>query len=264
VPLDLSLETHLPEDLVRRLAFSNQKLKEIVTVAKTGGNATTAVIDLSSFTGAPSQKSSLVGSIPPQQFQRSVAYTVRRAQQPQFHPFPTTTIGSFPQTPGIRKARLLYKKGELGELQYRERIAAEIGFAIGAQEALGLDVLVHGEPERSDMVEYFGRLLNGFAFTEHGWVQSYGSRYVRPPIISGTTTYDTRQLVKQSTIHIRASLPCMSFSAHNSLYISSPLPSLWNMSTINSYHMCVCCLYLFYLDLSSIRGCLTHGGHDCP
>ena len=99
--------------------------------------------------------------------------------------FPTTTIGSFPQTVDIRKQRRLFKKGELSEAAYVEAMQREIRDTVVRQEALGLDVLVHGEAERNDMVEYFGEQLNGFAFTSNGWVQSYGSRCVKPPIIIG-------------------------------------------------------------------------------
>ena len=98
---------------------------------------------------------------------------------------PTTTIGSFPQTAEIRAVRRRHRAGELSEGDYRARIRAEIETAIRRQEALGLDVLVHGEAERSDMVEYFGERLEGFAFTRCGWVQSYGSRCVKPPILYG-------------------------------------------------------------------------------
>lgn len=97
--------------------------------------------------------------------------------------FPTTTIGSFPQTPEIRKARLDFKRGELADADYRAFMERQIKQCIREQVALGLDVLVHGEPERNDMVEYFGEQLDGFLFTGHGWVQSYGSRCVKPPII---------------------------------------------------------------------------------
>ena len=98
---------------------------------------------------------------------------------------PTTTIGSFPQTPEIRQARAAFRKGELGNLQYLEAMRKEIQLAIKKQEEIGLDVLVHGEAERNDMVEYFGEHLWGYAFTENGWVQSYGSRCVKPPILYG-------------------------------------------------------------------------------
>jgi 5-methyltetrahydropteroyltriglutamate--homocysteine methyltransferase len=99
--------------------------------------------------------------------------------------FPTTTIGSFPQTTEIRKARRDWKQGALSDAAYEKAMQDEIEHVIRFQERVGLDVLVHGEPERNDMVEYFGELLGGFAFTQNGWVQSYGSRCVKPPVIFG-------------------------------------------------------------------------------
>ena len=99
--------------------------------------------------------------------------------------FPTTTIGSFPQTPEIRHARKEYKAGRLSDAQYQAAMRAEIAHGVREQEALGLDVLVHGEAERNDMVEYFGEQLAGYAFSSQGWVQSYGSRCVKPPILYG-------------------------------------------------------------------------------
>jgi 5-methyltetrahydropteroyltriglutamate--homocysteine methyltransferase len=99
--------------------------------------------------------------------------------------FPTTTIGSFPQTAQIRKTRLAYKQKQIDADTYRSAMREEIRAAVEHQHRLGLDVLVHGEAERNDMVEYFGEQLSGFAFTENGWVQSYGSRCVKPPIIFG-------------------------------------------------------------------------------
>jgi 5-methyltetrahydropteroyltriglutamate--homocysteine methyltransferase len=99
--------------------------------------------------------------------------------------FPTTTIGSFPQTAAIRQQRAAYKQGKLSDAEYQAAMQAEIRHAVEIQERLGLDVLVHGEAERNDMVEYFGEQLQGFCFSEFGWVQSYGSRCVKPPIIYG-------------------------------------------------------------------------------
>ncbi len=99
--------------------------------------------------------------------------------------FPATTIGSFPQTDEIRAARRQLKAGEIELAEYEARMRAEIDRVIAFQEEIGLDVLVHGEPERNDMVQYFGEQMLGYAFTQNAWVQSYGSRYVRPPIIFG-------------------------------------------------------------------------------
>jgi len=110
-----------------------------------------------------------------------------RAQREHFNlpAFPTTTIGSFPQTPEVRKARAAHAKGTLGDAEYKKFLQDETARAVRWQEEIGLDVLVHGEFERNDMVQYFGEQLSGFAFTSHGWVQSYGSRCVRPPILFG-------------------------------------------------------------------------------
>lgn len=179
VPIDLDLEPSLPNDVRRRLAFAKQKLGEIVAVAS----------------GKPASSSKVPGAaaseldIPDGMFSRAMGYQERRKVQAELHaelpPFPTTTIGSFPQTPAIRAARAAFKAGRIDDEEYRRRIDAYIAHAIGVQEGVGLDVLVHGEPERSDMVEFFGQQLNGMLFTQHGWVQSYGSRCVRPPIIYG-------------------------------------------------------------------------------
>ncbi|KAA5861259.1 5-methyltetrahydropteroyltriglutamate--homocysteine S-methyltransferase, partial [Klebsiella pneumoniae] len=99
--------------------------------------------------------------------------------------FPTTTIGSFPQTKEVRSWRAQFKKGDISTERYVELLKKETEDTIRRQEKIGIDVLVHGEFERNDMVEYFGEQLKGFAFTENGWVQSYGSRCVKPPVIYG-------------------------------------------------------------------------------
>jgi 5-methyltetrahydropteroyltriglutamate--homocysteine methyltransferase len=112
--------------------------------------------------------------------------------------FPTTTIGSFPQTHSIRQLRRDVRRGELSQAEYERRIEAEIYDTVKAQEALGLDVLVHGEPERNDMVEYFGEQLGGFAFTRFGWVQSFGSRCVKPPVIYGDVSRPSAMTVDWS------------------------------------------------------------------
>jgi 5-methyltetrahydropteroyltriglutamate--homocysteine methyltransferase len=120
--------------------------------------------------------------------QRLSSFTRRQRLQRErlkLPPLPTTTIGSFPQTPSIRAARAARKRGELSTEAYREAMQQEIAHAVAAQEALGLDVLVHGEAERNDMVEYFAELLQGYAFSANGWVQSYGSRCVKPPLLFG-------------------------------------------------------------------------------
>ncbi|HEV7929371.1 MAG TPA: 5-methyltetrahydropteroyltriglutamate--homocysteine S-methyltransferase, partial [Nitrosospira sp.] len=124
----------------------------------------------------------------PKENERARPFPVRQGRQRQRFKLPllpTTTIGSFPQTPEIRQARAAFKKGELGNLKYLHAMRDEIALAIKKQEEIGLDVLVHGEAERNDMVEYFGEQLWGYVFTENGWVQSYGSRCVKPPILYG-------------------------------------------------------------------------------
>jgi len=129
-----------------------------------------------------------VAALSPDADRRASPYPVRQAaQQARFNlpAYPTTTIGSFPQTAAIRSARAAFKRGELGQPDYEAAMRREIGEAVREQEALGLDVLVHGEAERNDMVEYFGEQLDGFAFSANGWVQSYGSRCVKPPVLFG-------------------------------------------------------------------------------
>ncbi|KAF4575008.1 methionine-synthesizing 5- methyltetrahydropteroyltriglutamate--homocysteine methyltransferase [Pleurotus pulmonarius] len=127
-----------------------------------------------------------VAAITPDMFERASPFAVRQAVQAKhlnLPKFPTTTIGSFPQTKEIRQARAKLGKGEITQDEYDEFIKKEIETVVRFQEKVGLDLLVHGEPERNDMVQYFGEQLNGFVFTQNAWVQSYGSRYVRPPII---------------------------------------------------------------------------------
>jgi 5-methyltetrahydropteroyltriglutamate--homocysteine methyltransferase len=126
-----------------------------------------------------------VRQVTAQSLERALPYDQRRPLQPQLPLLPTTTIGSFPQTDEVRQLRVKRKRGEITQAEYEAAIDAEIARCIRWQEEAGLDVLVHGEFERTDMVEFFGQQLAGFAFTEHGWVQSYGSRCVRPPIIYG-------------------------------------------------------------------------------
>jgi 5-methyltetrahydropteroyltriglutamate--homocysteine methyltransferase len=127
-----------------------------------------------------------VAAVTPDMLDRKSPFAVRNEVQKkhiELPKFPTTTIGSFPQTKEIRNARAKFTKGEISEAQYEEFLKKEIESVVRFQETVGLDLLVHGEPERNDMVQYFGEQLNGFVFTQNGWVQSYGSRYVRPPII---------------------------------------------------------------------------------
>ena len=134
-------------------------------------------------------------------YRRTSDYAERARQQRaklQLPMFPTTTIGSFPQTQDVRRARAQHKRGDLSDADYDAFLKQQIDEAIAMQEEIGFDMLVHGEFERNDMVEYFGEQLAGFAFTKFGWVQSYGSRYVKPPIIYGDVSRPEPMTVKWS------------------------------------------------------------------
>ena len=214
VPVDLSQETELDSELVGWLAFARQKLDEVVTLTRLIDNRTTPVDEqrVSEATHALDQRrestrihqpavSSRLAAITAQDSQRQSPYAARAAAQRRALALPlfaTTTIGSFPQTGEIRAARRAFKAGELSQTDYEGRMREEIAFVVERQEALGLDVPVHGEAERNDMVEYFGEQLEGFAFTRFGWVQSYGSRCVKPPIIFGDVTRPVPMTVKWS------------------------------------------------------------------
>ena len=142
-----------------------------------------------------------VADIAPGDDQRKNAFAIRREKQIDaldLPLFPTTTIGSFPQTPEVRSWRAKFKKGELSQQQYDDLIKKETEETIRFQEETGIDVLVHGEFERNDMVEYFGEQLAGFTFTKNGWVQSYGSRCVKPPVIYGDVSRPKPMTVKWS------------------------------------------------------------------
>ncbi|MDX1356122.1 5-methyltetrahydropteroyltriglutamate--homocysteine S-methyltransferase [Vreelandella venusta] len=214
VPVDLSQETELDSELASWLAFARQKLDEVVTLTRLIDNRTTPVDEqrVSEATHALDQRrestrihqpavSSRLAAITAQDSQRQSPYAARAAAQRRALALPlfaTTTIGSFPQTGEIRAARRAFKAGELSQTDYEGRMREEIAFVVERQEALGLDVPVHGEAERNDMVEYFGEQLEGFAFTRFGWVQSYGSRCVKPPIIFGDVTRPVPMTVKWS------------------------------------------------------------------
>jgi len=201
VPVDLEAETDLDDELKSWLAFARQKLDEIVTVAHLlDGRATgedTARLEaatqaLEARRNSPRIHKPAVGErlagTSAADAERPSPYGARAKAQLRHLDlplFPTTTIGSFPQTQDIRAARRAFKNGELSRDAYEARMREEIVHAVERQEALDIDVPVHGEPERNDMVEYFGELLDGFAFTRFGWVQSYGSRCVKPPVIFG-------------------------------------------------------------------------------
>lgn len=184
-PMDLRSENLLDSELHRRLSFAWQKIDEIVALKKslTGHTALTSPLNRPKANEEIAQR---IAKLSPADAKRRSPHNIRAEKQQEHLKlplFPTTTIGSFPQTIEIRRARAAHKKGELPTPAYKQLMQSEIAQVIHEQEKLGLDVLVHGEAERNDMVEYFGEHLTGYAFTQHGWVQSYGSRCVKPPII---------------------------------------------------------------------------------
>lgn len=196
-PIDLSVETRLDAEVKSWFAFALQKCHELALLRDALNSGDTAALAEWSAPIQARRHSTRVhnpavekrlAAITAQDSQRANVYEVRaEAQRARFKlpAWPTTTIGSFPQTTEIRTLRLDFKKGNLDANNYRTGIAEHIKQAIVEQERLGLDVLVHGEAERNDMVEYFGEHLDGFVFTQNGWVQSYGSRCVKPPIVIG-------------------------------------------------------------------------------
>lgn len=203
VPHDTALETWddatLNENLHAWLAFADQKVLEVVTLAR-GVDEGWEDIDaeVAEATRVLEQRAAAPGVVRPEVRSRTAALTdADRAREPYLEreaaqterlhlpPLPTTTIGSFPQTTEIRKARAANARGELSDADYEARMREEIASVITLQEELGLDMLVHGEAERNDMVQYFAELLDGFAATRNGWVQSYGSRCTRPSVLWG-------------------------------------------------------------------------------
>ncbi|MFC5069477.1 5-methyltetrahydropteroyltriglutamate--homocysteine S-methyltransferase [Flaviflagellibacter deserti] len=213
VPIDLDQETKLDSDVKTWLAFAAQKIEELSILGRAldGGRAS-VVEELKSSSEAarartkspkihdPAVKARMQALTP--DHAKRVAFAERReAQRAAFNlpAFPTTTIGSFPQTEEVRKARAANGKGALSDADYAAFLRKETEAAVRWQEEIGLDVLVHGEFERNDMVQYFGEQLSGYAFTQHGWVQSYGSRYVRPPIIFGDVSRPAPMSVEWSS-----------------------------------------------------------------
>ncbi len=200
-PVDLEREDRLDHELKGWLAFAVQKCAEVATLARAINEPTNedVVVELARSRAVQAarqhsprihkpQVQARLNAIQPQDSQRTSVFAARIEQQRarlDLPAFPTTTIGSFPQTPAIRLARQAYKQGRLSLGDYTEAMQAEIRHAVAVQEQIGLDVLVHGEAERNDMVEYFAEQLDGYAFTRFGWVQSYGSRCVKPAVIYG-------------------------------------------------------------------------------
>ncbi|WP_018240362.1 5-methyltetrahydropteroyltriglutamate--homocysteine S-methyltransferase [Ensifer sp. BR816] len=200
VPIDIELEAALDADLKTWLAFATQKLGELSTLSRGLVEGKAAVFEkvhaasaaIAARASSPKINDPLVqgriAGVDEAMKRRMNPFAERRAIQAdaiRLPLFPTTTIGSFPQTSEVRTARSAHAKGALSSTDYESFLRKETEAAIRWQEEIGLDVLVHGEFERNDMVQYFGEQLSGFAFMQHAWVQSYGSRYVRPPIIFG-------------------------------------------------------------------------------
>lgn len=216
-PCDLELETNnetLTPEIKQWLAFAKQKIQEVVLLKQfaTKEIDTANSIQFAENTLANENRKTSklihnesvknrVADIAPGDDQRKNTFAVRREKQIDaldLPLFPTTTIGSFPQTPEVRSWRAKFKKGELSQQQYDDLIKKETEETIRFQEETGIDVLVHGEFERNDMVEYFGEQLAGFTFTKNGWVQSYGSRCVKPPVIYGDVSRPKPMTVKWS------------------------------------------------------------------
>ena len=199
VPIDLDQEKKLPVTLRGGMAFAKQKLVELRVLADVVSGRASAEKALIASRSARAAHFAAPGlfnanmrasarGLTPAMARRATRYGERARLQQQrlgLPPLPTTTIGSFPQSGLVRKARADHKAGRINDAEYRRFFEREVDNCLREQEIIGLDVLVHGEFERNDMVEYFGEQLDGFAFTAHGWVQSYGSRCVKPPILFG-------------------------------------------------------------------------------
>ncbi|GAL77242.1 5-methyltetrahydropteroyltriglutamate-homocysteine methyltransferase [Algibacter lectus] len=212
-PYDLDLETTLEPEIKQWLAFTKQKIEEIVALKhllKADNDGYLHLFEENKLANLTKKSSKLIhndsvktriSNLKSSDSHRESTFSTRQVLQKQalhLPLFPTTTIGSFPQTKEVRSWRLKFKKGILSQQEYNTLIAKEIEDSIRFQEEIGLDVLVHGEFERNDMVEYFGEKLNGFAFSSYGWVQSYGSRCVKPPILFGDVSRENPMTVKWS------------------------------------------------------------------
>ncbi|WP_405296985.1 5-methyltetrahydropteroyltriglutamate--homocysteine S-methyltransferase [Algibacter sp. Ld11] len=212
-PYDLNLETILEPEIKQWLAFAKQKIEEIVSLKhllKDENDGYLHLFEENKLANLTKKSSKLIhndsvktriSNLKLSDSHRESIFSTRQGLQKQalhLPLFPTTTIGSFPQTKEVRSWRLKFKKGTLSQQEYDDLIAKEIEDSIRFQEEIGLDVLVHGEFERNDMVEYFGEQLQGFAFSNYGWVQSYGSRCVKPPILFGDVSREHPMTVKWS------------------------------------------------------------------
>lgn len=212
-PVDLASEKQMDDELKGWMAYATQKLDELATIAKGANDGRENIAaELAASNGAQEARKKSprihdraveerVANISDDMKERKSPFAKRQDVQHKalgLALYPTTTIGSFPQTQEIRKARSDYKKGAIDEAAYKEAMQDEIKMVVDFQHECDIDVLVHGEPERNDMVEYFGEHLKGFAFSKFGWVQSYGSRCVKPPIIFGDVSRPTPMTVEWS------------------------------------------------------------------
>lgn len=197
-PVDLASEEQLDDEIKNWLAFAQQKLEEVATLKRAAnGEDVTAIMKANAEAMASRASSKRIHNDAVKQRLASVDASMLSRKSPfveriklqaanlNLPPLPTTTIGSFPQTQDVRKARADHKKGAMSDAEYQKFLQDATTDCIRRQEKMGIDVLVHGEFERNDMVEYFGEQLDGFVFTQYAWVQSYGSRCVKPPIIFG-------------------------------------------------------------------------------
>jgi 5-methyltetrahydropteroyltriglutamate--homocysteine methyltransferase len=209
-PISLKVETKLTEQQKSWLSFAEEKCEEVAALAAALNGQESSLFEQNTKDIAARREfertsdsavRDRVAGITEEQLARKAPFPERRAAQKKhlnLPKFPTTTIGSFPQTKEIRLARSKFGKGEISQEEYEKAMEAEIRHACEFQEKVGLDLFVHGEPERNDMVQYFGEQLNGFIFTQLGWVQSYGSRYVRPPIVVSDVSRPSPMTVRWS------------------------------------------------------------------
>ncbi len=190
VPYTVAAEQKLPAETLRHFAFAEEKLVELAELASADAAALAAnkALFATPRVQANAKVQAELAALTPADFERKPSRLERRAVQKEefkLPAFPTTTIGSFPQTAEVRANRAAFRKGEISKEQYVEFNRKKIAECIKLQEEIGLDVIVHGEFERNDMVEYFGTKIDGFIFTQNAWVQSYGTRCVKPPVVWG-------------------------------------------------------------------------------
>jgi 5-methyltetrahydropteroyltriglutamate--homocysteine methyltransferase len=238
VPYSLEPENELDEALRSWLAFGAEKVAEVATLAKAlrdGRDSVVAAIDKSTKAADSrrldprlhnEQVRAMLETVLAAGVHRGDPQARRQGQDARLHlpVLPTTTIGSYPQTSAIRRARAALRSGEIDQAEYKRRMKAEIADVIKLQEELGIDVLVHGEPERNDMVQYFAEQLDGFFATHNGWVQSYGTRCVRPPILYG-------DVVRRSPITVEWITYAQSLTVTINRWPTPPTRSHWPSAT---------------------------------